>query len=243
MKIEWVISGEDKKRFRSFVEKYKGHPIVQVRQEKNVDRKGLEVSKPVFWKTLIGCLLTTQQKSGAGSNVNVFLQSTNPLLNCNVCLKQKNLAKYAKSKLQGNGLRRINTISSEIEHAIEFVNANRWQDIERALESIKTSPSMKTEREVARSLQGKLKGLGPKQSRNLIQWMGLSQYEIPLDSRIMKVLKELSFPVPLGANALANEEYYCFVEDGLQKMLSSINVLPCLFDACAFASFEKDSAK
>ena len=71
--------------------------------------------------------------------------------------------------------------------------------------------------------------------------MGLSKYEIPLDSRMVKVLKVLEFPVPLSATALADESYYCFIEDGIQQLMKAIGVHPCVFDACAFASFEADS--
>jgi hypothetical protein len=70
--------------------------------------------------------------------------------------------------------------------------------------------------------------------------MGLSKYEIPLDSRMVKVLRELQFPVPLSAVALADEDYYCFIEDGIQNLMAEIGVYPCVFDACAFASFEVD---
>lgn len=71
--------------------------------------------------------------------------------------------------------------------------------------------------------------------------MGLSKYEIPLDSRMVKVLKALEFPVPLSAKALADESYYCFIEDGIQQLMAEIDVYPCVFDACAFASFETDA--
>ena len=59
-------------------------------------------------------------------------------------------------------------------------------------------------------------------------------------SRIIKVLRELKFPVPLSSTALADEAYYCFVEDGIQEIMSRIGVFPCVFDACAFASFERN---
>jgi len=46
---------------------------------------------------------------------------------------------------------------------------------------------IKIEREACILLQ-ELKGIGPKQSRNLRQALGLLRYEIPIDSRIVKWL-------------------------------------------------------
>ncbi len=58
---------------------------------------------------------------------------------------------------------------------------------------------------------------------------------------MIKVLRTPTFPVPLSATALADEAYYCFIEDGLQNVLAKISVLPCIFDACAFASGERNA--
>jgi len=77
-----------------------------------------------------------------------------------------------------------------------------------------------------------------KQSRNFIQWLGFSKYEIPLDSRIVKVLRSMDFPVPLSPKALADEEYYCFIEDVIQVVMQEVGEYPCVFDACAFASLQ-----
>jgi hypothetical protein len=46
------------------------------------------------------------------------------------------------------------------------------------------------ERIVARVLDEQLRGIGPKQSRNLLQELGLTRYEIPLDSRVAGWLNE-----------------------------------------------------
>jgi thermostable 8-oxoguanine DNA glycosylase len=213
---------------------------VKERITRNLKHSNEGVSKDHFWRTLVSCLLTTQQRSGLGSRVDEFLKTDDPILDFDYCSTVKNLPKVVEETLSNNGLRRNERIAKEVNHAASWLKQDGWLVVKSQLDLISSHTSAKKERSVARFLQDKFKGIGPKQSRNLIQWMGLSKYEIPLDSRMVKVLKKLQFPVPLSAIALADESYYCFIEDGIQKLMSEIRVYPCVFDACAFASLEAD---
>lgn len=241
MEFRWIISQGNVKPYRDFVECHKSHRIVKERIDRNLKHVDVVISKGRFWSALVGCLLTTQQRSGIGSRVDVFLKTDDPILKFNYCSTAKNLPKVVKETLSRNGLRRTELIAEEIDLAVSWLKQDGWAAVLSQLDSISSHTSAKKERAVARFLQEKFKGIGPKQSRNLIQWMGLSKYEIPLDSRMVKVLKELQFPVPLSAKALADEDYYCFIEDGIQKLMAEIEVYPCVFDACAFASFESNA--
>jgi thermostable 8-oxoguanine DNA glycosylase len=97
-----------------------------------------------------------------------------------------------------------------------------------------------TERRAAEFFDEKLQGFGPKQSRNLIQGLGLSRYEIPMDSRITKWLNAFGFPVNLTANALSDRNYYNFVSEGLQSLCEACGIMPCVLDAAIFSSFDGD---
>lgn len=239
MQIEWVITPDDEQRYREFVRKYEAHPIVQERLKRNVQRTGVDISVSIVWARVVACLLTTQQKSGRGSRVDQFIRNEKRLFSFDFCRESDALATVAKEALKKAGLRRSELIPTEICHALNVFKAS-WQNIGSALQNLNEHPDAKAERDFARWIQDKFVGFGPKQSRNLIQWLGISQHEIPLDSRMMKVLKRLNFPVPLSAAALADEAYYCFVQDGLHTILARIETLPCIFDACAFASFERE---
>ena len=83
------------------------------------------------------------------------------------------------------------------------------------------------------------KGFGPKQSRNLLQGLGISRFEIPIDSRITKWLNSIGFPVKLTANALQDRNYYNFVSDGFQKLCEACDIMPCVLDAAIFSSFDE----
>jgi hypothetical protein len=239
MTFQWIITLEDEARYREFVSKYRTAPKVEERWERNVQRTNVVISEDIVWECVVSCLLTTQQKSGRGSRVEQFIDSEAQLLSFPFCRESKSLADIATTSLKTAGLRRTDRIAVEVVHAMDIFK-NNWQEFESELNKLNEHSAVGTERTAARWIQTKLKGFGPKQSRNLLQWLGLSQHEIPLDSRMIKVLKNLNFPVPLSATALADENYYCFIEDGLQDMLARIGVIPCIFDACAFASFERD---
>jgi hypothetical protein len=239
MEIRWIISNEDLGNYADFVERFRHHSVVQKRISRNIKHDDVKISKASFWQTLIGCLVTTRQKAGEGSRVKNFMETDKNLLNINFCLKTPNLVGKSKKILSWYGLRRSETIAAQIGKNGNWLKEGGWIEVKRELENIASHTTKKKERETARFLQRRFDGLGPKQSRNLIQWMGLSKYEIPLDSRMVKVLHNLNFPAPLSAQALADEGYYCFIEDGIQLIMKKIGVYPCVFDACAFASLER----
>lgn len=241
MDFEWVIKHGHEKPYKEFVERHRDHNIVKRRIARNLQHIDVAISKGRFWRTLVGCLLTTQQRSGAGSRVSSFLATDDNMFGLDYCSRAKNLPKTVKETLSKYGLRRTERIAEEIDGAVNWLKEHGWPAVKSQLDSISSYTSAKKERAVACFLQEHFKGLGPKQSRNLIQWMGLSKYEIPLDSRTVKVLRDLKFPVPLSAAALSDEDYYCFIEDGIQQLMAKIDVYPCVFDACAFASLESDA--
>jgi len=238
MTFQWIITHDDEQRYREFVTKYAEDPWVTERLKRNVHRTSVDISVGNVWRRVVCCLLTTQQKSGRGSRVGQLIKEDGKLFSFTFCRESAHVAAVAKEVLQQAGLRRSERIPAEIAHAMSVFKES-WEEFELALRNLWDRPHAKTERDVARWIQAKFKGFGPKQSRNLLQWLGLSQHEIPLDSRMMKVLKELNFPVPLSASALADEAYYCFVEDGIHTVLGRIGVIPCVFDACVFARFER----
>jgi len=83
-------------------------------------------------------------------------------------------------------------------------------------------------------------GSCPKQSRNFWQSLGLTRYEFVLDSRVLKWLRTIGFPLPLSSMALGEEDYYCFVSDILRDWCIQTGVLPCILDAAIFSSYDTD---
>lgn len=125
---------------------------------------------------------------------------------------------------------------------LDKLNADQsWATTLKKVNALALPSEARQEREVARYLQKLLHGFGPKQSRNLLQWLGLTRYEIPIDSRITRWLNDFGFPVPLTATALKDAGYSGFVLDGIQALCATSDVFPCVLDAAIFASFDGDA--
>jgi thermostable 8-oxoguanine DNA glycosylase len=138
------------------------------------------------------------------------------------------------------GLRRAPTIAANLDRIFSGLEAGEWKTLRAQLESLSTNTSQRKERAVvAYLLHGKkYPGLGQKQARNLIQWLGLSRYEIPLDSRVLKKLREFGSNFVPSGTALTDEAVYLYVQEGLQSIAKHLDIYPCELDACIFASFD-----
>ena len=93
-----------------------------------------------------------------------------------------------------------------------------WHELITDIELINKSNDPRMERKVAHVAARQFKGIGPKQSRNFLQWIGVSKYEIPIDSRITKWLNRNVLKYQLTAQLLSEQVYYDMVSDGVQSL-------------------------
>lgn len=183
-------------------------------------------------------LLTTQQPSGPKSAVSRVLATDPFFLGYAACRESTQLARFATETLVTfRGIRRHGRIGAELEDNMARLESQLWPTVLEKLNALCTTTVRGAERIAADFLDGSLKGLGPKQARNLLQALGLTRYEIPIDSRVGKWLNNAGFPVPLSAAALSDRAYYCFVLDGVQRLCDAANEFPCVLDGAVFASF------
>lgn len=110
--------------------------------------------------------------------------------------------------------------------------------MDKAIAQLNHSQMQQAEVEAADFIDDNLKGFGPKQARNLLQGLGLTKYEIPIDSRVTKWLNDFGFPVWLSAVALADREYYGFVSEGFHRLCEACGIYPCLLGAAIFSSYD-----
>lgn len=137
-------------------------------------------------------------------------------------------------------MRRTNRLADEVARNLSALEAGLWQRTLDTLGTLRTEKGVTVEREAADFIAYTFHGFGPKQARNLLQSLGLTRHEIPIDSRITKWLNEFGFPVRLSASALADRDYYSFAMDGLQALCQACGVMPCVLDTAIFASFDGD---
>ena len=239
----WDIDEATLGRWRELVDSLADDPFVQERHERNVKRIGIDLSKPQLWRVMVGCQVTSMQRSGPTSRVSKFLESGSPALDYDVCCVRKNLEQFLVAELQRGSLWRAKPIAKNLSNIQSALEAGEWRHLTSQLETLARNTTKAKERKVARYMQsGKFPGLGPKQARNYIQWLGLSRYEVPLDSRMLKTLKRLgSNFVPKGT-ALGDEVVYLFIQDAVQEIAKRLDVYPCILDACVFASRDRSDA-
>jgi thermostable 8-oxoguanine DNA glycosylase len=188
---------------------------------------------------MLMCLLTTQQRSGPGSLLGIFLKQNPFPLNYSIISHVEDVENYTRLMLQKNGLNRyINKIPAFFAVNLRYLEHTKWlllSDIEKLLDS---QANKQTERIVADSIDQSFKGFGSKQARNFLQALGLTKYEIPIDSRITNWLNDFGFPVTLSSTALQEKAYYHFVSDGIQMLCEKADIYPCVLDAAIFSSFD-----
>jgi len=237
MNILWNISDNDIQKLKNVLIENE-NPFLTKRKERNVLRQNIVIDKNTIIKTMIACLLTSQQRSGPNSIVGQFLQKKPFPITFELVEKSENVEKVIKQILVENGLTRyINRISQFFATNITKIQNDLWTIIDE-LNRLKLVDSKEEERKFADILANRFSGFGPKQSRNFLQSLGLTKYEIPIDSRITNWLNDFGFPVTLTSSALSDNGYYHFVSDGIQELCDKAKIYPCLLDAAIFSSFD-----
>ena len=240
MKLLWQIEHSDIQKVKSFYEAQKTNAFVLNRIERNVKKALPQFSEELFWEAMISCLITTQQRSGPDSSVTKFICTKPFPLNYSKCRASGNLQNtVAETITEFGGLRRGKTIGEEVEFNFKWLENSGWAIVHEIVEAMTKNQTAATERKSAEIIIDNLKGFGPKQSRNLLQSLGLTKFEIPVDSRITKWLKVFGFPIKLSATALSDKNYYNFVLDGFQRLCESCDIFPCVLDAAIFSSFDE----
>jgi thermostable 8-oxoguanine DNA glycosylase len=241
MKLIWQIDDDDIKKVKSFFEANKNNVFVLYRIKRNIKNIVPQFSRDNFWEAMISCLLTTQQRSGPNSAITKFTCIKPFPLNYSVCKASADSEAFAESILTNfGGIRRAKTIGEEIKTNLSWLENGGWDTINKMVKHLRDNQTVVTERTSAKVIMDNLKGFGPKQSRNLLQALGLTKFETPIDSRITKWLTKFGFPIKLSATALADENYYNFVQDGFQKICKVCDIFPCVMDAAIFSSFDEE---
>lgn len=244
MKIQFQFSPEDCRSARAFFDARQNHSFVKARHRRNVEGERAAVCESEFWEALVSALLTSRQRSGPGSAVNRFISATPFPLQLVDCQSRSDTEVMVLDAIrQSGGIRFGPTIAKSLAMNLKYLERDGWSSVLPLLRELEASSCVAKERAVAAHLSANLRGIGPKQSRNVLQMLGLTKYEIPLDSRVVKWLNsEVAFPIRLNSALLSEEAFYQFVSDAFQALCREVDVLPCLMDAAIFASFDKQQS-
>lgn len=239
----WKISDGFLSNIRKIVDTNINSRIVKERFEKNINRKRDKLSKNEIWYVLIGCHITSNQKSGKGSPAEKFLNSNNRILDYKkiIDLDLNDIAKEL-SKYQ---IRFNQRIARQLIEILTILEKGEWNNLIFQLKTLVPQHSREDEIKVINYLlgDGKLVGIGQKQARNFLQWLGLSIYEVPIDTRVCKILKSCGCNFVPNGVGLQDGTVYRYMEDGINVLAEKLGIKPCILDACMFNSLEIKSAK
>jgi thermostable 8-oxoguanine DNA glycosylase len=240
MKLLWKIEDADVRKVKKFYDENKNNGLVLWRWERNVESGFSRFSRDVFWKEMVVCLLTTQARAGPNSAVSRFASQKPFPLRYRECREQRNLKSFAQRTMADfGGIRRNVTVSQQIRDNFRWLEKHGgWEEVNEIIRETRKNPKLEMETKAADFIDHHLKGFGPKQSRNLLQGLGLTKYEVPIDSRITRWLNNFGFPVTLSATALSDLDYYKFVSEGFRELCNACNIYPCMLDAAIFSSFD-----
>lgn len=250
MRLSLTFEPQEIETVRSLVSKKQneGRRIVQFRWQRNVEGQPPAVDDAAMWMAHIMCLLTTQQRSGPGSSINRLLDQRPFPLALTVCRSQSNLRDYVFELLtNAQGIRRTNRIADAMHANLRFLERGgwnemcQWRDRLLAQRRLPPDPSQRALEEAAAAYMDQLAEFGSKQSRNFWQSLGLARYVFVLDSRVLSWLRRnLNLPRGMLTNSgLSDPQYYQFISNLLFELCDQAGVLPCMFDAAVFDSFDE----
>jgi len=140
--------------------------------------------------------------------------------------------------IKAGGIRRHKVLSSHIAENFSLLLDGFWQETLPVLRTLMPTSTQIDERLAADFIDEHFVGFGPKQARNLLQWLGLARYEIPIDSRAVKWINVLRLGVRVDPTRLQDRAYYCEVLDVVQHVCLVADIYPTVLDAAGFASLE-----
>lgn len=240
MNIHWHIEDQEIERLQAFVRRY-DNAFVASRVARNVDRQGIVLDRNSLIHALLMGLLTSRQRSGPDTPVSNFLRTKPFPVTAENLRDAPDTEAFARDVLRQYGLNRyINRIAGFFARDYHYLQASDWALLQD-LSALSKEGGNAEERRLADKVDDVFTGFGPKQARNFLQALGLTRYEIPIDSRTTAWLNEFGFPVTVSAGAaLQDKGYYHFVSDGIQQLCARAGIYPCVLDAAIFSSYDKE---
>jgi len=238
--MELIITEIDIEKTKEFYASMESHVKVQERMALNVNGNPNSITLDKFWHTLIRALLSSRQKSDDDSPISTFLQIQPFPFLLKILEQKKDVKSYISTTLKNHdGVQYYKRISDFAANNRKWLIDSGWKELEIILNELVQNWSKANERNVSNYLAKHLDGIGPKQSRNILQMIGLTKFEIPLDSRFIKWLNNFGFPIPLHSKLFDYPPFYEYINDIIINLCESADIYPCQLDAAIFASFNK----
>jgi hypothetical protein len=240
---EWRVTAADTACAKAVVEKQDKTKIVRDRYERNLAKVQSPVTKDRFWRAMVCMRITTQTPSGPKSAVAAFQRHQPFPLSYEITRTSANRLDFIQKTLKNHGLIRfLPTVSKQLNDNFNLLERGEWQRALHQCNRLTHLERRETEVEVADYIDDKFDGFGPKQSRNVLQALGLTRYEVPIDSRVADWLnQQLKFPFYVDNKRLPNKKYYNVILDAICKLCEECEIFPCVLDASIFSAKDGDA--
>ena len=223
------------KRYKKLIEENKNLPKVIERKTLNLDtpRKDLRIDEEIFWEKLVVGIVTSNAKSNSAFRKKL---DDSRILKYEVVKKELKDLESICERLEKYKIGHYERNSTALLIDLERLDKN-WMETEKHLKTLQYDTTLEKERKVAEYLTDVFHQIGPKQSRNIIQMLGLSRYVVPLDSRMDKTINEYGgIVLPEKQKPYSREDSYRVIEDQINDLCCELDIYPCLFDSCVFWS-------
>ena len=235
MEIDWNISDDDVKKVVDFVNQ-QSNELIENRIARNINFQGLLINRDTILYSLLYSLLLSNQKPESYSHiVSVFPGSR-------FSLQYLSIIKVSDKKEYVSELIKKYNITLAIEETPEYfaynfdlLEATNWELLDRLIKKLCIKESKKAEREIADHIDSIFTGFGPYEARVFLQALGLTKFEMPIDSFVTDWLINFNFSVELSPTALQDRNYYHLVSDGIQLLCQKAKVYPCVLEAAIHA--------
>ena len=213
--------------------------------KKNLDKDKRRITKKIFWSKMVRARLTTRIPVGV---VRRFVGIHRfPLAYETVRSKRskRNVERFIDQVTKKHGFWLHKDIADNLAVNFERLEKSEWPTaLGECNRLIRISGTKETERAVANYIQKTFKGFGPKQSRNLLQMLGLTRYETPIDSRVMNWLNPYLPPhAQLTSRMLSGRKRYESILDDIQELCRKAKIYPRIFDAAVFSKMDRSDGQ
>ena len=184
-----LITPQSIEYFRKLYSKHQNHPFVLERIENSSNEKNRpDIDINLFWATLVETINATQARSAG------FI---NPINDTDYKIKKwdsikgishDELRELAYTEFMDSNIDKYS--KNNAKYAVSNRNFIKNQGEEKILKTINSceTGNSTSEEKTCVFLQ-KLKGIGPKQSRKILQYLGRSHYQVPIDSEVLNQLE------------------------------------------------------
>lgn len=232
MEINWSINDADIKKITDFVNQKSNIPHVTNRIDRNVNSQGLLINRDTILQSLFYSLLMPNQKNSVNSQITAFFKNIQFSMQYLSIINLPDIKAHIFETSKKHGITLdINKEPEYFADNFKLLESSNWTLLDMLIKKLCQKEAKKAEREIADYVDTMFKGFGAVEARIFLQYLGLTKYEIPIDSVVSDWLNDFGFPVRLSVTALQDRNYYHFVSDGIQLLCNKANVYPCVLEA------------